>query len=211
MNDFLIRAAALAMAQVPEANSSWKGDLIRQYHNTDINVIMNAGEGMVIMHDRFIKVYMLIIVDTVAPVLRGVNTLGLDAISRETRKLMTDLESKSISAEYLKGGTFTMSNMGMYGVSSLSAIVSPNQSCSLGVGTIEQVVVPNTGNISWLTIHESQVLNGFVDLTSEIPYMRATRLTATLACDHRVIDGAIGAKWLASFKNLVEHPLHMLL
>ncbi len=143
----------------------------------------------------------------VAPVIKEANRKGLNQIHSDVREIMTEVvkrehvssdaesERDSKNMDLFEGGTFTISNVGMYDVKSLSAIVSPNQACSLGLGTISKRVVPNEDPLTC----EKQI------------YKYATQITATLACDHRVIDGSTGAQWLASFKELVEDPLRMIL
>ena len=170
VNDFLLRAAALAMKQVPQVNAAWMDTFIRQFDNAHINVVMSSSGAVV------------------APVVAHAETLPVRAISAHVRHLQTKVDSNNISGQELQGGTFTVSNMGMYGISTLSAIVSPMQSCSLGLGTIENVLVPHA-------IHG---------------YASSAQMKATLACDHRVVDGAIGAQWLAAFKGLAENPVQLL-
>ncbi|RHY34773.1 hypothetical protein DYB32_000647, partial [Aphanomyces invadans] len=177
VNDFFLRAAALTMKKVPAANAAWLGNVIRQFHNVHINLLVAAEGGVV------------------APVVRQVNSKGLDQVNADVRSILAKGSSDDVAwAESdLETGTFTISNVGMFDVKSFAAIVSPNQSCSLGLGTITKRVVPND------------------DPDAEQIYKYSTQLTATLACDHRVIDGATGAQWLASFKELVEDPLRMIL
>ncbi|KAF0694433.1 Aste57867_14688 [Aphanomyces stellatus] len=172
VNEFLIRAAALTMKKVPAANAAWLGNVIRQYHNTHINVLVSAEGGVV------------------APIVRNANTKGLDEVNADVRAILGQARE---GLSDLENGTFTISNVGMFDVKAFAAIVSPNQSCSLGLGTIAKRVVPND------------------DPNAEQIYKYSTMMTATLACDHRVIDGATGAQWLASFKELVEDPLRMIL
>ncbi|KAG9402527.1 pyruvate dehydrogenase complex dihydrolipoamide acetyltransferase component (E2) [Aphanomyces cochlioides] len=173
VNEFLIRAAALTMKKVPAANAAWLGNVIRQYHNCHINLLVSAEGGVV------------------APVVRNINAKGLDEVNADIRSILAN--ANELTDADLETGTFTISNVGMFDVKSYAAIVSPNQSCSLGLGTISKRVVPND------------------DPNAEQIYKYSTMLTATLACDHRVIDGATGAQWLAAFKELVEDPLRMIL
>ncbi|OQS01580.1 dihydrolipoamide acetyltransferase [Achlya hypogyna] len=177
VNDFILRAAALTMKKVPAANSAWMGTFVRQFHNVNISMMMSVDGGVV------------------APVLRNTNLHGLDGINADVRTLVEKVtnENSDLADDDFEGGTFTISNVGMYDVKSLAAIVSPNQACSLGLGAIAKRVVPND------------------DPEATQIYKFATQMTATLACDHRVIDGATGAQWLASFKELVEDPLRMIL
>ncbi|CAI5708315.1 unnamed protein product [Hyaloperonospora brassicae] len=177
VNDFIVRAASLAMRKVPDANSSWKGSFIRQYNDVNVNLMVSSATGG----------------GVVAPVLTRVNRKGLDDISKETRAAVAKANEGTLEPVDLANGTFTISNVGQFDVQSLAGIVRPEQACLLGLGTIEKKVVPND------------------DPDAEQIYKYAQVMTATLACDHRVIDGAVGAQWLASFKELVEDPLKMIL
>ncbi|CEG46177.1 pyruvate dehydrogenase complex dihydrolipoamide acetyltransferase [Plasmopara halstedii] len=176
VNDFIVRAASLAMRKVPDANSSWKGSFIRQYKDVNVNLMVSSFSGGV-----------------VAPVLTQVNRKGLDAICQETQKVIAKAKDGNIEPDDLAIGTFTIANVGQFDVQSMAGIVRPEQACLLGLGTIEKKVVPND------------------DPNAEQIYKYAQVMTATLACDHRVIDGAVGAQWLATFKELVEDPLKMIL
>lgn len=172
VNDFLIKAAALAMHQVPMANAAWMDSFIRQYHSTDINWMISVDGHMV------------------APLLRATETKNVREISRSCRQVLDKVTQGEVTQDDMMNGTFSISNVGMYGVQSLSAVVSPNQSCALGLGAIEKVVVPSS---------------------SADKFQVATKMQATLACDHRVIDGAVGAQWLGAFKQAVENPMNLLL
>ncbi|CAI5732668.1 unnamed protein product [Peronospora farinosa] len=176
VNDFIVRAASLAMRKVPDANSSWKGSFIRQFNDVDVNLMVTSASGGV-----------------VAPVLTRVNRKGLDDIRKETQVAVAKANDGTFEPADLANGTFTISNVGQFDVQSLAGIVRPEQSCMLGLGAIEKKVVPND------------------DPNADQIYKYAQMMTATLACDHRVIDGAVGAQWLASFKELVEDPLKMIL
>lgn len=176
VNDFIVRAASLAMRKVPDANSSWKGSFIRQYQDVNVNLLVSSPAGGV-----------------VAPVLTQVNRKGLDAICQETQQAIAKANSGTFEPADLAPGTFTIANVGQFDVQILAGIVRPDQACLLGLGTIEKKVVPND------------------DPNAEQIYKYAHVMTATLACDHRVIDGAVGAQWLANFKKLVEDPLKMIL
>ncbi|RLN49733.1 hypothetical protein BBJ29_004567 [Phytophthora kernoviae] len=176
VNDFIVRAASLAMRKVPDANSSWKGSFIRKFNDVNVNLIVSSAAGGV-----------------AAPVLTQVNRKGLDDISKEVAAAVEKANDGSFESADLANGTFTISNVGQFEVQSLAGIVRPDQACLLGLGTIEKKVVPND------------------DPNAEQIYKYAQVMTATLACDHRVIDGAVGAQWLAVFKELVEDPLKMIL
>ncbi|CCI47746.1 unnamed protein product [Albugo candida] len=130
---------------------------------------------------------------TIAPMVANVQQKGLDEINQDVSQLLESASGTSLSSQQLGRGTFTICNVGMYEVRSMAGIICPEQACLLGLGTIEKKVVPNE------------------DPDAKEIYQFATKMTATLACDHRVVDGAVGAQWLAVFKELVEDPLKMIL
>jgi pyruvate dehydrogenase E2 component (dihydrolipoamide acetyltransferase) len=173
INDFVMKASAMAMKHVPEANSSWHGDFIREYHDVNINVAISVENGLV------------------SPVVRSVNNLGLSDISSSVQDLASKASENKLGLDDLETGTFTVSNLGMFGVSEFAAIITPPQAAILAVGTASERVIP--------------------DEDSEIGYRFAEQMTVTLSCDHRVIDGAVGAQWLQAFKGYMEDPQTMLL
>lgn len=170
INDFIVKAVALALRQVPEANAVWTDDAILQFEDVDISVAVATDGGLI------------------TPIVKQADRKGLSAISGEVRQLAERArEGKLQPAEY-QGGGFTISNLGMYGVHSFSAIINPPQSCILAVGAAER----------------RPVVKG----DACVP---ATVLNCTLSVDHRSVDGAVGARWLAAFKALVEQPLQLML
>ncbi|KAK9812020.1 hypothetical protein WJX73_009253 [Symbiochloris irregularis] len=171
VNDFLVKAAALALKKVPEVNASWHTDYIRQYHNVDVSVAVQTPAGLMV------------------PVVRGADNLGLKGISSTVKALATKAKEGKLQPDEFSGGTFTVSNLGMYGVSQFSAIINPPQVAILAVGATEKRVV-------------ALPAGGFGE---------ASILSATLSCDHRVVDGALGAQWLAAFRTYIEDPMTMLL
>ena len=171
VNDFVIKASALALRAVPDVNASWMGDFIRQYHTVDCSVAVQTPAGLMV------------------PVIRNADQKGLASISTEVRSLADKAKTGALSPEEFIGGTFTISNLGMFGVSQFAAIVNPPQACILAVGSAEKKVVPAAGG-------------GFEE---------GTFMTVTLSCDHRVVDGAVGAQWLKAFKGYIEDPASMLL
>lgn len=173
VNDFVLKAAALSMKTVPEANSSWLGDAIREYHDVNINVAISVEDGLV------------------SPVLRSVENLGLADIASGVRDLATRASENELDLSDLETGTFTVSNLGMFGIDEFAAIITPPQSAILAVGAAEERVVP--------------------DDDSEEGYRFTEQMNVTLSCDHRVIDGAVGAQWLQAFKAYMEDPRTMLL
>lgn len=119
------------------------------------------------------------------------HTKGLSSISANVKDLATRAREGALAPEEFMGGTFTISNLGMFGISNFSAIVNPPQSCILAVGSTSRVVVSDTSSSTGLGVSEM--------------------LTCTLSCDHRVVDGAVGAQWLKHFKSYLENPMSMIL
>ncbi|TVU12970.1 hypothetical protein EJB05_46637 [Eragrostis curvula] len=172
INDLVIKAAALALRKVPECNSSWMDDFIRQYHNVNINVAVQTDHGLFV------------------PVIRDADKKGLATIADEVKQLAQRARDNSLKPEDYEGGTFTVSNLGgPFGVKQFCAIVNPPQSAILAIGSAEKRLIPGA---------ESELEVG-------------SFMSATLSCDHRVIDGAIGAEWLKAFKGYIENPTSMLL
>ena len=172
VNDFVIRAAALALRKVPAANASWVDGALRQYESADISVAVAIEDGLV------------------TPIVRNADGKGLAEISAEVRELAGRARAKpmGLAPEEYQGGTFSVSNLGMYGIKEFAAIINPPQSMILAVGTAEQRPVVKDGALAV-----------------------ATMMTCTLSVDHRVVDGALGATFLQAFKGLIEDPLTMLL
>ena len=165
LTDFVVRAAALALRQVPQANSTWADGVVRVYDTVDIAVAVNTPKGVI------------------TPIVRAADRKDLGAIARETRALVTRAREGTLTPEEYTGGTFTVSNLGMYGVEGLYAIVNPPQSCILGVGAaVKRPVV--AGNVVAV----------------------GTVMTCTLSADHRAIDGAVGAELLAALRAFIEQP-----
>jgi pyruvate dehydrogenase E2 component (dihydrolipoamide acetyltransferase) len=169
LNDLAIRAAALALRKVPEANTSWTDAATRRYRRIDLAVAVATDAGLV------------------APVLRDADRKGLAELAAEVRDLAERARQGRLRPEELQGGTFTLSNLGMYGIDSLYAIVNPPQAGILGVGKAEERPVAKAGSV-----------------------VVATVMTCTLSADHRVLDGATAARFLSTFKGLIEQPLTML-
>ncbi|GIX81483.1 dihydrolipoyllysine-residue acetyltransferase component of pyruvate dehydrogenase complex, mitochondrial [Caerostris extrusa] len=166
VNDFIVKAAALACKKVPEVNSSWQDTFIRQYNSVDVSIAVSTDAGLI-------------------------TPIGLSTISSDTKTLATKAREGKLRPEEFQGGTFTISNLGMFGIKNFSAVINPPQSCILAVGNSENTLIP--------------------DETSEKGFRAAKMMSVTLSCDHRVVDGAVGAQWLAHFKKLLEQPELMLL
>jgi pyruvate dehydrogenase E2 component (dihydrolipoamide acetyltransferase) len=177
VNDFIIKAAALALQKKPTCNSAWFGDFIRRYHNVDINVAVSTDEGLF------------------TPIVQDADKKGLATIANTVKELATKAKERKLQPHEFQGGTFTISNLGMFGVKQFAAVINPPQSCILAVGGTEKKVVPNEDK----------------ETAAVQPYATAHVMTVTLSCDHRVVDGAMGAEWLKTFKDYVEDPVKMLL
>jgi len=170
VNDFIIRACALALKKVPEANVQFGGDVMRHYSRSDISVAVAIEGGLV------------------TPVIRGAEQKGLRQISEETKQLAKKARDGKLVPEDYTGGTFSISNLGMMGIRQFQAVINPPQAAILAVGSGEQRVVIKDGEMK-----------------------PAMVMSVNLACDHRAIDGAVGAEFLGAIKTYLEHPSTMLL
>ncbi|MEC7514767.1 MAG: pyruvate dehydrogenase complex dihydrolipoamide acetyltransferase [Pseudomonadota bacterium] len=170
VNDLIIRAAALALKEVPEANASWFEDAVRMWHMVDISVAVAIEGGLI------------------TPVIRGAEGKGLKAISSEMKDLAERARIGKLAPEEYQGGTFSVSNLGMFGIKEFSAVINPPQGAILAVGAGEPRPVVVDGALAVGTV-----------------------MTCTLSVDHRVVDGAVGAAFMQVFKGLIEEPLKMLL
>ncbi|KAJ2076951.1 pyruvate dehydrogenase complex dihydrolipoamide acetyltransferase component (E2) [Coemansia sp. RSA 988] len=173
VNDFVIKAAASALRDVPEVNSSWQGEVIRQHHHADIAVAAATPAGLI------------------TPIVKTCDAKGLKSISADVRDLVTRARANKLKPEEFQGGSFTISNLGMYGITSFSAIINPPHSAILSVGTTEQKLV--------------------VDESEEKGFKAISVMSVQLSADHRVVDGATGAQFLKAFKGYLENPLTLLL
>jgi pyruvate dehydrogenase E2 component (dihydrolipoamide acetyltransferase) len=169
-NDMVIKAVAMALRQHPTVNSAWMGDFIRRNEHVNIGVAVAVDEGLLV------------------PVVRFADNKGLTQISTEVREFAQKAKDKKLQPSDWEGNTFTISNLGMFGIESFTAIVNPPDSCILAIGGIKEVPVVKNG----------QVVPGSV-------------MKVTLSCDHRVVDGASGASFLQTFKTYMEQPAAMLL
>ncbi|CAN7097334.1 unnamed protein product [Brassica rapa subsp. narinosa] len=173
VNDLVVKAAALALRKVPQCNSSWTDDYIRQFKNVNINVAVQTENGLYV------------------PVVKDADKKGLSTIGEEVRLLAQKAKENTLKPEDYEGGTFTVSNLGgPFGIKQFCAVVNPPQAAILAVGSAEKRVVPGNGPDE---------------------YNFASYMPVTLSCDHRVVDGAIGAEWLKAFKGYIENPESMLL
>ncbi|XP_030637046.1 dihydrolipoyllysine-residue acetyltransferase component of pyruvate dehydrogenase complex, mitochondrial isoform X6 [Chanos chanos] len=172
VNDFIIKASALACLEVPEANSSWMDTVIRQNHVVDVSVAVSTANGLI------------------TPIVFNAHIKGLAAISTDVATLAAKAREGKLQPHEFQGGTFTISNLGMFGIKNFSAIINPPQACILAVGGSEKRLLP---------------------ADNEKGFDVANMMSVTLSCDHRVVDGAVGAQWLAQFRRLLEKPVTMLL
>jgi pyruvate dehydrogenase E2 component (dihydrolipoamide acetyltransferase) len=171
VNDFVIRAVALALGRVPAANASWDdAGGILYYEKADVSVAVATPNGLI------------------TPVIKDAGAKGLAAISGEMKDLAGRARDGKLKPEEYQGGGFSISNLGMFGVKDFAAIINPPQGCILAVGAGEPRPVVKDGALAVATV-----------------------MSCTLSVDHRVVDGAVGAQFLAAFKRLVEEPLTMLL
>jgi pyruvate dehydrogenase E2 component (dihydrolipoamide acetyltransferase) len=170
VNDLLIKAAAVTLRRIPRVNASYTEDNIVLYEDVDISVAVAIPEGLI------------------TPIVRKADQKGLAAISNEMKDLIARAKSGKLKPEEYQGGGFSISNMGMYGVSEFAAIINPPQAAILAIGAGQQRPIVRNGQIAVATI-----------------------MTCTLSIDHRVVDGALGAEWLAAFKTVVEDPLSLML
>ncbi|KAL6470002.1 hypothetical protein MHYP_G00211210 [Metynnis hypsauchen] len=172
VNDFIIKASALACLKVPEANSSWMDTVIRQNHVVDVSIAVSTPSGLI------------------TPIVFNAHIKGLAAISKDTVSLAAKAREGKLQPHEFQGGTFTVSNLGMYGIKNFSAIINPPQACILAVGGSEKRLLP---------------------ADNERGFDVSNMMSVTLSCDHRVVDGAVGAQWLAEFRKFLEKPITMLL
>ena len=169
VNDLVIKAAALALRQVPEANASFTPEGIALHRHADISMAVAVDGGLI------------------TPIIRKAEQKGLSEIALEAKDLAERARNRKLKPEEFQGGTFSISNLGMFGIRQFGSIINPPQGAILSVGAGEARAVVRDGQVIIRTL-----------------------MTVTLTCDHRVIDGAIGARWLAAFRALVEDPVTMI-
>jgi pyruvate dehydrogenase E2 component (dihydrolipoamide acetyltransferase) len=170
VNDFVIRAAGLALRQVPAANASWSDDAIILWERADIAMAVALDDGLI------------------TPIIRGADLKGLQQIAAETKDLAARARAGKLKLEEFQGGTFSISNLGMYGIREFAAVINPPQGCILAVGAGAPRPVVKDGQLAVATV-----------------------MSCTISCDHRAVDGAVGAQFLGAFKRLIDEPARMLL
>ena len=164
-NDFIIKAVGIAMAELPAVNRAWQGDTLLAKDSVDIGLAVALEEGLIV------------------PVVRQVERKTLSRIAAESARLVQRARSKQLTPDEYQGGSFTVSNVGMFGMTAVLAIINPGESAILGLGEIQQRVVASEGMIAVRPM-----------------------MTATLSADHRIIDGAVGAQFMQRLKQLLEEP-----
>jgi len=169
VNDMVIKAAAIALRRVPDANASFTPEGIAYHHHADVAVAVAIDGGLI------------------TPIIRAAETKGVVQIAVEMKDLAERARNRKLKPEEYLGGTFSISNLGMFGIRSFSSIINPPQGAILSVGVGERRPVVRGEAVAIATI-----------------------MSVTLTCDHRVVDGAIGARWLAAFKALIENPITMI-
>ncbi len=170
VNDFVVKASAMALMKHPDVNASWTDTAILRHKHADVGIAVAIPSGLI------------------TPIVFAAETKGLAAISNEVKELATKAKDKKLKPQEYEGGGFSVSNLGMFGVKNFTSIINPPQSCIIAVGVGEERAVVKGGKI-------------------EI----ATMMTITMSCDHRVVDGATGAKFLQTLKRFIEEPASMLL
>ena len=170
VNDLIVKAVAVTLQAMPEMNVSWTDEALLQYHDVDISVAVSTDAGLI------------------TPVVRNANNLSLSALSQNVRQLAERARDGKLQPNEYQGGSFTISNLGMYGVQNFAAIINPPQAAILAVGAAERRVIAEGDDM-----------------------VIAQMLSMTLSVDHRAIDGALAARWLARFKETLEAPLSILI
>jgi pyruvate dehydrogenase E2 component (dihydrolipoamide acetyltransferase) len=170
VNDFVVKASAMALIKHPDVNASWSETAILRHKHADVGIAVAIPSGLI------------------TPIVFAAESKGLAAISNEVKELAIKAKDKKLKPQEYEGGGFSVSNLGMFGIKSFTSIINPPQSCIIAVGAGEERAI---------------VVNGKIEV--------ATMMTVTMSCDHRVVDGATGAKFLQTFKQFIEEPASMLL
>ncbi|PWR23774.1 pyruvate dehydrogenase complex dihydrolipoamide acetyltransferase [Zavarzinia compransoris] len=170
VNDFIVRASALALKKVPAANATWTDEAILRHRHADVAVAVAIDGGLI------------------TPIVFNAEGKGLAAIAAETKDLAERARGRKLKPAEYQGGTFSISNLGMFGIKEFAAVINPPHGAILAIGAGEKRPVVKAGALAVATV-----------------------MTVTLSCDHRVVDGAVGAEFLAAFKGLIEDPITMML
>jgi pyruvate dehydrogenase E2 component (dihydrolipoamide acetyltransferase) len=169
VNDFIVKAVAGALRKNPQVNSSWLGDKIRYNHHIHVGIAVAIEDGLIV------------------PVVKFADNKSLSHISAEVKQLADKAKNKKLQPNEFEGNTFTISNLGMFGIDQFTAIINPPDACILAVGGSKETVIVENGQMKVATI-----------------------MKATLSCDHRVVDGAVGSAFLQTLKDLLENPVKLL-
>jgi pyruvate dehydrogenase E2 component (dihydrolipoamide acetyltransferase) len=169
VNDIIIKAVALSLRKNPNANSSWLGDKIRYNQHIHVGVAVAIEDGLIV------------------PVVKFADNKSLSHISAEVKQLAEKAKSKKLQPNEFEGNTFTISNLGMFGIDEFTAIINPPDACILAVGAAKETVIAQNGEMKIAQV-----------------------MKVTLSCDHRVVDGATGSAFLQTLKELLENPVRML-
>jgi pyruvate dehydrogenase E2 component (dihydrolipoamide acetyltransferase) len=169
VNDIVIKAVAMALTRHPECNAHWMGDSIRYFSAAHVGMAVATDDGLIV------------------PVIRDAHLKGLGAIGKDARELAKRARERKLQPAEFTGGTFSVSNLGMFGIDQFTAIINPPEAAILAVGGTETKPVWENGQ-----------------------FVPRQRMRVTMSCDHRIIDGAVGAKFLQTLKQLLESPLMML-
>jgi pyruvate dehydrogenase E2 component (dihydrolipoamide acetyltransferase) len=170
LNDLIIKAVAVALRRMPQVNVSYAGDSVIFHEHVNISVAVAIADGLV------------------TPVIRDADRLGALAISQAVKELAGRAKTKKLKPEEMQGGTFSISNLGMFGIDEFAAVINPPEGGILAVGAVRDEAVVKDGNV-----------------------VAGKRMALTMSCDHRVVDGALGAEWLRLLRTLLEAPIAMLL
>jgi pyruvate dehydrogenase E2 component (dihydrolipoamide acetyltransferase) len=165
VNDFVIKAVALTLMKVPAANASFSEEAILRWKSADIAVAVALDDGLI------------------TPIIKGAEKKGVGAIAAEMKDLAARARAGKLKLQEFQGGTFSISNLGMYGIKDFAAVINPPHGGILAVGAGERRPVVKNGEIKIATV-----------------------MSCTIACDHRVVDGATGAEWIQAFKKIIEAP-----
>lgn len=169
VNDFIVKAVAGALRKNPQVNSSWLGDKIRYNHHIHVGIAVAIEDGLIV------------------PVVKFADNKSLSHISAEVKQLADKAKIKKLQPNEFEGNTFTISNLGMFGIDQFTAIINPPDACILAVGGSKETVIVENGQMKVGTV-----------------------MKVTLSCDHRVVDGAVGASFLKTLKELLENPIKLL-
>jgi pyruvate dehydrogenase E2 component (dihydrolipoamide acetyltransferase) len=169
VNDIVLKAVATALAQHPEVNAHWLGDRIREWNRVHLGMAVATDDGLIV------------------PVIFDADRKRLSEISREARELAKRARERKLKPEEFTGSTFSVSNLGMFGIDQFTAIINPPESGILAIGAAEDRAIVENGEV-----------------------VVRKRMRVTMSCDHRVIDGAVGARFLQTLRRMIENPLMLI-